>query len=110
MNNNLLKVTVLFCLLIAIVGCSTAKDYKVRAYIQRKDRVDQQFNGNSGYIMGEPKPDTAERKKTRPIFVLEVSQKQMGLPNEYYKTDSTESYKVSTGSVDKSVQSSKSIK
>lgn len=60
--------------LIFIIGCAS-KGIEVRHYVEIKDRVDQKIEGNSGYLSGDPQPeDRSEFKKTRKIYVLEVSQ------------------------------------
>jgi len=60
--------------LIFIVGCAS-KGVEVRHYIEVKDRVDQKMEGNAGYLFGDPQPeDRSQIKKTRKIYVLEVSQ------------------------------------
>ncbi len=62
----------LFIVLLAS-GCSSSK-VRVRSYLQEKPRVDQKMSGNSGYLLGTPKADDAQDKKTtRKIYVLEFS-------------------------------------
>jgi len=57
-----------------IYGCAT-KGTEVRRYVDIKDRVDQNMDGNAGYLSGTPQPeDRSEFRKTRKIYVLEISQ------------------------------------
>ena len=65
---------VLFMVLIA--GCAStnpkAGGITTKAYIADKDRVDQNMEGNFGYLAGTPKPeDRSKLKKTRKIYVME---------------------------------------
>lgn len=64
-----------------VAGCSSTQTYQSRAYIDNKERVDQaREGGNRGYIMGTPKPDTSEHKKTRQVFVVELSKEEVPAP------------------------------
>lgn len=75
MPRKFFKGLTVFMALIFIYGCQTAERVKVRSYIQEKERVDQEMDGNVGYIMGSSKgEEKQERKKTRKVYVLEVSQ------------------------------------
>jgi len=60
--------------LIFIIGCAS-KGIEMRRYVEIKDRVDQKMEGNAGYLTGDPQPeDRSQFRKTRKIYVLEVSQ------------------------------------
>ena len=61
--------------ILIMTGCTATKDVEVRHYIEVKDRVDQNMEaGNAGFIMGTPQPeDRSDIRKTRKIYVLEVS-------------------------------------
>ena len=74
MFKNTLKGLSIFLGLIFIVGCAS-KGVEVRRYVEIKDRVDQEMEGNAGYLTGDPQPeDRSEFRLTRKIYVLEVSQ------------------------------------
>ncbi|VAW12030.1 hypothetical protein MNBD_BACTEROID05-869, partial [hydrothermal vent metagenome] len=65
MNKKILGVAILA---MSLIGCSSAavRGVKARAFIKEEKRVDQEFRGNAGYLMGESKPiDEESRKKTR---------------------------------------------
>lgn len=73
MNKKILGVAILA---MSLIGCSSAavRGVKARAFIKEEKRVDQEFRGNAGYLMGESKPiDEESRKKTRKIYVLEFT-------------------------------------
>ncbi len=74
----LFKGIVIFSTIFFIYGCRTpslnVKPVTVRAYAQDKTRVDQELQGNAGYLAGTPQESQEERKKTRRIYVLEVTQ------------------------------------
>jgi nucleoid-associated protein YgaU len=61
---------------IALTGCSTktvsVKDMTVKGYIQDRERVDQDENGNAGFLMGKA-PALEPIKKTRKVYVVEVT-------------------------------------
>jgi len=74
MFNNTLKGMSIVLGLIFVIGCAS-KSVEVRRYVEVKDRVDQNMEGNAGYLSGDPQPeDRSELKSTRKIYVLEVSQ------------------------------------
>ncbi|MBF0386145.1 MAG: LysM peptidoglycan-binding domain-containing protein [Candidatus Omnitrophica bacterium] len=89
MIKNFTKIIVLFFGIALISGCA-AKDYQLRTYIQDKERVDQALSGNAGYLYGTPKEDTSERKKTRQVYVVEMTKKVDSLPDEYYGIKSSD--------------------
>jgi len=72
-----------FCLVIllgvSLAGCTGSK-IGARTYIDERERVDQDMGGgNYGYLMGTPMPeDRSDIKKTRKVYVLEVTKE----PNE----------------------------
>lgn len=67
------SIVFLFCLIL-ISGCRSMKNVEVSAYIQEKQRVDQDFDGNSGFLVGTPNlEDQGQRKQTRKIYVVEFS-------------------------------------
>ena len=59
----ILVLTVLFSLVLS--GCTTTyksiSDVKVESYTFTKDRVDQEMQGNRGYLIGTPPPAPVER-------------------------------------------------
>src|SRR3990167_2520664 len=64
---------IFLCLMMGIVlaGCSSIK---ARTYVETKERVDQEPACNAGNLFGGASPQPAP-KKTRQIYVLEVTQK-----------------------------------
>jgi nucleoid-associated protein YgaU len=58
-----------------LYGCASSGKVEVRRYVEVKDRIDQEMEeGNAGYISGTPQPeDRSDIRKTRKIYVLEVS-------------------------------------
>ena len=50
-------------------GCGV----KAETYVMTKDRVDQELTGNSGCLSGECGPVLTPQRKTRRVYVLEVS-------------------------------------
>lgn len=70
MLKNLCKGSLYVFLVFLISGCTA------RAYVQDKERVDQEDTGNAGYIMGTKQPvDRSNFKKTRRHYVLEIEKK-----------------------------------
>ncbi len=70
MNKQIFKTLLCLVLLVAVAGCS-AKTYTVR-----RQREDQQIEGNAGYLQGTPPPvDHSDVKKTRKVYVLEIQSK-----------------------------------
>lgn len=57
---------------ILFAGCAATKDVKFQAYIEDKPRVDQEIQGNFGYLMGTPKAQ-ALKKPTRQVIVMEFT-------------------------------------
>ncbi len=55
-----------------IGGCASVK---ARGYVETRKRVDQEIDGNAGYLKGTPPEPTAPTKKTRDVYVLEITQK-----------------------------------
>jgi nucleoid-associated protein YgaU len=61
-----------------VTGCSSTQSYQTRAYIDTPNRVDQEREGgNRGYLTGKPKADTGDHKKTRQVFVVELSKEEV---------------------------------
>ena len=54
-----------------LFGCSSS-GMEVRGYVQDKSRVDQDLQGNAGYLAGTPKFETPT-KPTRKVYILEVT-------------------------------------
>ncbi|HQP10576.1 MAG TPA: LysM peptidoglycan-binding domain-containing protein [Candidatus Omnitrophota bacterium] len=75
MSKNLFKGIAIVLGALFLYGCAATENVEVRRYIEVKDRLDQDMNeGNAGYIMGTPQPeDRADIRKTRKIYVVEVS-------------------------------------
>ena len=69
------QVTLLGALALFLYGCGSS-GINLRTYAEDRPRVDQEVSGmgNAGYIGGSMQESTlAERKKTRKIYVMEVS-------------------------------------
>ncbi len=83
MPKNVMAIGMLI-LVFGLAGCASSNNagggLTVRSYMQDQQRVDQEINGNAGYIMGTPKVDTTERKKTRKVFVMEFTKNPPDLP------------------------------
>ncbi len=75
MSKNVLRGLSVVLGVLFIYGCAATKDIEMRPYIEVKDRVDQGMEeGNAGFLAGTPQPeDRSEIRKTRKIYVLEVS-------------------------------------
>lgn len=69
-------------LILFICGCGSTS-VSVATYTEDKPRVDQEMEeGNAGYLMGTPKEeDRSQYKKTRKMYVLEVSQGAADVPS-----------------------------
>ncbi len=69
-------------LILFISGCGSTS-VSVATYTEDKPRVDQEMEGgNAGYLMGMPKEeDRSQYKKTRKMYVLEVSQGAADVPS-----------------------------
>lgn len=69
-------------LILFIYGCGSTS-VGVATYTEDKPRVDQGMEGgNAGYLMGTPKvEDRSQYKKTRKMYVLEVSQGAADVPS-----------------------------
>ena len=84
MPKTLWKKIALFSTILFIYGCQTPgvkiAPVKVRGYIEDKKRVDQEFQGNAGYLSGGPSDEARqqwdERRKTRKIYVLEMTKEE----------------------------------
>ena len=95
------KISLFFLMtFIFLYGCRTS-GVEIRGYIQTKERVDQDLTGNGGNLLGTQPRENAPIKKTRDIYVLEVSKKidtnkieeklkkenSLKIPNEKPKTE-----------------------
>lgn len=62
-------------LLLGIYGCGTGgSGINLRSYVEERPRVNTEVTGNQGYLAGTPSPvDTSEKKKTRKVYVLEIT-------------------------------------
>ncbi len=62
-------------LLAGIYGCGTGgSGIHLRSYVEEKPRVNTEVTGNQGYLDGTPPPvDASEKKKTRKVYVLEIT-------------------------------------
>ena len=72
MPERILKMFSLVVLGILIGGCSSLA---TRGYVETRDRVDQDIDGNAGYLQGTPSELNEPTKKTRKVYVLEVSKR-----------------------------------
>lgn len=74
MPKDILKGVGVILVVMSFCGCAATRGIEVRRYIDVRDRVDQDMEGNAGFLAGTPQPeDRSEFKKTRKIYVLEVS-------------------------------------
>jgi nucleoid-associated protein YgaU len=75
MPKNVLKGLSVILGVLFLYGCAATDNVEVRRYIEVKDRIDQDMEeGNAGYISGTPQADDrSEIRKTRKIYVVEVS-------------------------------------
>jgi nucleoid-associated protein YgaU len=75
-------------LAVILVGCASS-GVSTRAYVDNKERVDQQMDDsgyNHGYLMGKSAvEDRSKYQKTRKIFVLEVTKEPKELAEEETK-------------------------
>lgn len=72
-------------LALTVVGCQSLKGVETRGYVMDQPRVDQQLEGNAGYIFGTPQFNPPE-KETRRVFVVEVS-KEAEVPDELMRVE-----------------------
>lgn len=83
MPKNVMNIVVLI-LVLGLAGCASSNNagggITMRSYMQDQERVDQEITGNAGYLMGTPKVDNTERKKTRKVFVMEFTKNPPELP------------------------------
>ncbi len=63
------KLSVVVVLAVLAAGCGV----KAQTYVMTKDRVDQDQSGNAGCLAGKCAPQPEPEKKTRKVYVLEVS-------------------------------------
>ena len=67
--------------MLSVAGCASSKanggGITTRAYVADKERIDQNMEGNFGYVAGTPKPvDRSLYKKTRKVYVMEFTKEQ----------------------------------
>lgn len=62
-----------FFILCVLAGCGTVRQTKVRVYAADKPRVDQENDGNAGYLTGQPPAGETETKDTRRVYIMEFS-------------------------------------
>jgi len=84
MPKNALKGVLIVFGVMFLFGCASTDDIEVRRYVEIRDRIDQNMEGgNAGYLSGSPQPeDRSEYKKTRRVYVLEVSKGEGNLELE----------------------------
>ena len=72
MSKRILRIVVYAFLGITMAGCASVK---ARSYVETKDRVDQDIDGNAGYLKGTPslQESAAPARKTRNIYVVEIT-------------------------------------
>ena len=75
MPKNYLKLFFIFMLGVGLTGCGTAgSGIQIRSYVEDKPRVNTEITGNQGYLLGTPPAaDISNKKKTRKMYVLEIS-------------------------------------
>src|SRR3989338_4331451 len=87
MPKQLLKALPIVSIILFLAGCASsnpnAGKITTKGYIADKERVDQEMEGgNFGYLVGTPKADDrSEYKKTRKIYVVEVTKKPGEVPD-----------------------------
>ncbi len=75
MPKHYLNGILIFMLGIGLAGCGTGgSGVHIRSYVEEKARVNTEITGNQGYLEGTPPAvDMSEKKKTRKVYVLEIS-------------------------------------
>ena len=68
---NYVRVLVMLSVVIFAAGCTSG--VAMRTYSEDRERVDQDIQGNSGYMMGAAGDSQAPVKKTRKMYVMEFS-------------------------------------
>lgn len=63
---------IMLTLVISFYGCGSSGVH-LRSYIEDKPRVDQEVSGNQGYLQGKSDELPTRKKKTRKMYVLEIS-------------------------------------
>lgn len=75
MPKHYLKEILIFMLGTGLAGCGTGgSGVHLRSYVEERPRVNTEVTGNQGYLAGTPAPvDTSGKKKTRKVYVLEIT-------------------------------------
>jgi len=75
MPKQTLRILCILLFVFVVAGCTTSVGTRIRSYVDEKERVDQNMQGgNMGYVGGAPVPvDRSDIKKTRKIYVLEIT-------------------------------------
>lgn len=97
MPKQLLKGLLLMLVVVFAAGCASSKKtttgggVTTRAYITDKERVDQAMEGgNFGYLAGTPQAeDRTSLKKTRKVYVVEVTKEPPELSDDTTTTTTT---------------------
>ena len=87
-KNILVILSMIFVIPVVFCACSVTKDLTVQSYLEDRARVDQGLSeGNSGYLVGAPSVDelSVPRKKTRKMFVVEVSKPANEIDEKVYE-------------------------
>ena len=83
-----LKGLLLGAVMIAISGCAVKGGVTVRSYIEDRPRIDQNLEGNAGYIMGTPPvADRSQYKNTRKVYVMEFTKEVDDIPEDEVKKE-----------------------
>ncbi|MCR4338191.1 MAG: LysM peptidoglycan-binding domain-containing protein [Candidatus Omnitrophica bacterium] len=67
-----------------LTGCASG-GIRARSYVDVRERVDQNREGNQGYLMGSAPVEQKEHRKTRKVYVLEFTKelpKDQQVPSE----------------------------
>jgi nucleoid-associated protein YgaU len=94
MPKQLFKGLYVISLIFFVAGCASSSQsgggIKTRAYVADQERVDQTMEGgNFGYLAGTPKVvDRSGVKKTRKVYVLEMTKEPPELPEDDVTTAS----------------------
>jgi len=82
MHRQFMRFFIAASLLIFISAC-TAPRIRTRVYVDEKQRVDQEMNGNAGFLVGKPAVRVeSPAKKTRKIYVLEFTKSLQPPPRD----------------------------
>ncbi|MCA9406566.1 MAG: LysM peptidoglycan-binding domain-containing protein [Candidatus Omnitrophica bacterium] len=70
----ILNTLILTAIMMSVSACSTTKGVSMRAYMQDKERVDQEVEGTLGNWENSSMTEDNSKKNTRKVYILEVTQ------------------------------------